>query len=234
MLEGIRSAREVIGEFDGGKFLADVTIFLGLYNAEPYLKSLEHQLSSQESQVKIVVVDNMSTDNTWALIQDWLRLFPGQIKLARNPVNLGGTGTLFANLDLIPTRWVVTFHQDDFYKPSHVRILSNGIARATPSQVGFATDMGSMTSDGHAMTSPPRASWTLPNTSIETMFLSNLRLHNFPFPAAALRVEALLRNSIPWHSTTFPDTELVLGWVLRGELVHLEGETMLYRENPES
>lgn len=212
----------------------DLTVVLGLFNAVPYLDSLKAQIESQRTQVSYLVIDNKSTDGTWGLLQKWSKTVNASITLVQNPINLGGTGTLLANLDLIRTPWVATLHQDDFYKPTHISTLAKAIAESNSDDIAFATDMGSMDNLGSQIACPPRASWTLNDYSPATMFLSNLQLHNFPFPAAAFRVSALESVSVPWHSTSFPDTEMVLKWALQGRINHLHGETMLYRENPAS
>jgi glycosyltransferase involved in cell wall biosynthesis len=234
MFDRLISQRVTLGGFTNQQEVSQLTVFLGLYNAEQYLESLETQLESQTSTLPIIVVDNQSTDNTWQLVQSWLTKFSGRILLVRNATNLGGTGTLLSNLDLIPSAWVATLHQDDFYKPSHLTTLLTAIKKAKECDLAFATDMGTLDSSGKKSATPPRASWFLPDSSRATMFLSNLRLHNFPFPAGAFRVGALANTFLPWHSTVFPDTELVLKWCLKGNLIHLPFETMLYRENPTS
>jgi hypothetical protein len=66
------------------------------------------------------------------------------------------------------------------------------------------------------------------------MFLSNLRLHNVPYPAAAFRTDKFLEYAVPWESTAFPDTEWVLKVASVGRFLFIERETMLYRENPSS
>lgn len=234
MFDHFNAQRVTLGGFSKQQEVSRLAVFLGLYNAEQYLDSLESQLESQTSTLPIIVVDNQSTDNTWQLVQSWLTKFSGRIMLVQNAINLGGTGTLLSNLDLIPSPWVATLHQDDFYKPSHLNTLLTAINKAKENDLAFATDMGSLNSRGRRSAVPPRSAWFLPDSSKATLFLSNLRLHNFPFPAGAFRVGALANTFLPWHSTVFPDTELVLKWSLKGNLIHLPFETMLYRENPTS
>lgn len=234
MFDELRSARIVVGEYSPDVPVNNTTVFLGLFNASKYLTSLESQLASQWPCFKIVAVDNNSEDNTWAHLQTWLELFPGRVILAKNPLNLGASGSLYLNEDLIQTPWFITMHQDDFYKPNHVEILFNAIEQADEETICITTEMASLDSAGHQRPSPPRASWFLPDVDPATIFISNLRLHNVPFPAAAFRSKVFFQQAVPWESTAFPDTEWVLRAAGLGKFQFIEIETMRYRENPSS
>jgi glycosyltransferase involved in cell wall biosynthesis len=230
----LRSSRTVVGEFSPDLPDHNATVFLGLFNASDYLKSLESQIASQGPLFKIIAVDNDSEDSTWANLQSWLDLFPGRVVLARNPLNLGASGSLYLNEDLIQTPWFITMHQDDFYKPNHVETLFNAINNADEETICITTEMASLDSAGHPRPSPPRASWFLPDEDPATIFTSNLRLHNVPYPAAAFRSSVFFQQAVPWESTAFPDTEWVLRAASLGKFQFIEIETMRYRENPTS
>lgn len=230
----MRSSRIIRGEANKDGLSGQLTIYIGLFNAATYLSSLEVQLRSQDDRYKIIVVDNHSLDSTWLEVQNWLEIFAGRITLVRNPLNLGGSGSLYLNADLITTPWFATLHQDDFYLSSHVSSLAEAISVSGPDAICITTEMGSLSSEGERQGAPPRASWFLPDTEPATIFLSNLRLHNVPYPSAAFRVDKFLEYAVPWESTAFPDTEWVLKVASVGEFVFVNQETMLYRENPNS
>ena len=234
MLTELRRSRLIVGEVSHTFSTQQATIFLGLFNASKYLISLRSQLASQSPSLKIVAVDNNSEDNTWELLQPWLEHFPGQIILVKNPINLGATGSLHLNQDLIDTPWFMTMHQDDFYKTNHVQTLSAAIRNATPETICISTEMSSLNYLGAPQPTPPRASWFLPNWDPATIFTSNLRLHNVPFPASAFRSDIFFGHAVPWETTAFPDTEWVLRVASLGSFEFVEVETMGYRENPSS
>lgn len=234
MFDELRSARSILGMVTSGGAHNVAVIFLGLYNAAEYLDSLKTQLLSQKAALPILAVDNCSTDDTWSLLQDWDDAFPGQIIRVRNPINLGASGSLYLNEDLIDTPWFITMHQDDFYKPHHISTLLEGLRHATPETICVTTEMGSLSSSGAKQPCPPRASWFLPDNEPATIFTSNLRLHNVPYPAAAFRTDVFFKNSVPWETTACPDTEWVLKVAGLGRFSFIEKETMLYRENPTS
>lgn len=211
---------------------AEATIFLGLFNSVPYLDSLKEQLKSQSATLPIVIVDNSSTDETWNEIQSWLFSFPGQLTLVRNPINLGASGSLYVNADLIETPWFITMHQDDFYKANHAQTLVEAIRKSQEETICITTEMGSMAPGGETQPCPPRAAWLLPDFEPATIFTSNLKFHNVPYPAAAFRSKVFFENAVPWETTAFPDTEWVLSVASLGKFIFVERETMLYRENP--
>lgn len=234
MFNELRSSRKVVGEFSPDAPENNTTVFLGLFNASKYLTSIESQIASQGPLFNIVAVDNDSEDTTWDHLQSWLELFPGRVVLARNPLNLGASGSLYLNEDLIQTPWFITMHQDDFYKPNHVETLFNAIEQADEETICITTEMASLDSAGHQRPAPPRASWFLPDVDPATIFTSNLRMHNVPYPAAAFRSNVFFQQAVPWESTAFPDTEWVLRAASLGKFQFIEIETMSYRENPSS
>jgi hypothetical protein len=120
------------------------------------------------------------------------------------------------------------------YRSNHVSTLAEAISSCDPDVICVITEMGSLNSSGKRQGTPPRASWFLPDTEPATMFLSNLRLHNVPYPAAAFRTDKFLEYAVPWESTAFPDTEWVLKVASVGRFMFIERETMRYRENPSS
>lgn len=210
------------------------TIYLGLYNAMPYLESLEEQLKGQKTDLPVVVVDNDSTDGTWETVQAWKAIFGRRLTLVKNPRNLGGAGSLYLNADLIKTAWFMTFHQDDLYLPHHASTLCSAIDTAQESTICITTEMGRLSPSGDILPTPARASWFMPDTTPATVFLTNLRLHNVPFPAAAFKTTTFFEIETPWHSTAFPDTEWVLSAAPNGTFEYVATETMKYRENPQS
>lgn len=234
MKNELRSNRLVVAPSERLGQKAAATIYLGLFNADPYLDSLLEQLQSQHQDLPILVVDNASEDDTWSRLQSWVDVFENRITLVKNPKNLGGAGSLYLNSDLITTDWFLTFHQDDYYLANHTSTLCEAIGSSSADTICISTEMGRLSPEGHKSPTPPRASWFLPDTSPGTIFLTNLRLHNVPFPAAAFRTNKFFEIETPWHSTSFPDTEWVLLSANRGTFRFLKDETMRYRENPNS
>ena len=233
MFSKLRSHR-IIEYASIGEEICDsvITIFIGLFNADPYLDSILEFLRNQPDNFQVLIVDNGSSDATWLKIHEWPVELTNRITFVKNPINLGATGSLFLNLDLIRTPWVSTIHQDDLYLKNHVKVQVQAIESASNECTCVVTDMGSLSSSGKIVPGRPRASWLLPDDSPETAFIANLRLHSVPFPAAAFRVENLRSFPVPWHSTAMPDTEWILKTIRPNGILHVPQITVHYRENP--
>lgn len=235
MIKSFDSNRTIIKGRGQAPISTQPTVVLGVYNAENYLPQILTNIQVQSGDFKILIVDNRSTDQTWDLLQEWLVEFPDRLTLVRNSINLGGWATVGVNLDCVDTEWFIWMHQDDVYFSNHVAVLAEHCMDAENDIVCIATDMASLSANGEPNpASPPRASWGLPDTSSETLFVTNVRLHNVPNPASAFRKSAFGEFSGPWHSTAFPDTEWLLNALLKRQVKLVPQVTMAYRENPVS
>jgi glycosyltransferase involved in cell wall biosynthesis len=234
VLEKLRNQRElVIGP--ARKHPSSLTVFLGLYNAMQYLNSIERQLEEQlTTDYQLLVVDNFSNDGTWVAILTWLSRFGNQVTLVRNPINLGGAGSIELNLDLITTPWVTFIHQDDQYKPQHISRLVLGVSECPKEILAISTQMGSIDEAGRRRGTPPRAQLKMSEYDSINAFILNVQSHAVPWPATAFRTEAYKSNTSSWHNTSFADTEIALKMLLQGKVRNLYSETMKYRENPKS
>lgn len=233
-MEELRLQRLVVSNQDEASS-SIITVFLGLYNAVTYLESIERQLDQQLfADFRLLVVDNNSSDNTWVQITPWVEKFGGRITLVRNPVNIGGAGSIELNLDLISTPWLTFFHQDDVYKSNHLSRLLLGITECDEKVVAISTQMGSLNKAGNRQGTPLRAQQKMVKKDSKSVFLLNIGAHAVPWPATAFRTGAYLENASPWHSTTFTDSEIILKMLCKGNVLNLGCETMYYRENPMS
>jgi hypothetical protein len=213
----------------------NLTVFVGLFNAQDHLSNLKRNLVSQTfKNFDLLVVDNKSTDGTWEAVQDWQSLFPGRIQLVQNPINLGATGSLVCNIEMVKTEWITFFHQDDHYEDFHLETIFERSKNVSHEVVSIFSDMGRISNTGQKIASPPRAAWFVPSPDPPTQFLCNLRLHFVPFPSAFFRTHVLSKCLPPWHSTAFPDTEMILKMSAYGKFDGIRRITMRYQENPKS
>jgi hypothetical protein len=215
---------------------AQLTVFVGLYDSIPYFDHLVKQISSQrETRVRWLFVDNASSDETWVRLNAWAATESHRdITLVRNGFNLGATGSIFVNLDLVTTEWLTFIHQDDIYLPHHLDTLDCAVRTSPNDVVGVFTDMARVNKLGAQIGSFPPPIWMLPDMDPPTVFLALLRNHCIPWSALAVRTQTLLETEAPWHSTAFPDTEITMRLAGRGRFVHLNRETMRYRDNQAS
>jgi glycosyltransferase involved in cell wall biosynthesis len=211
-------------------------VFLGTYNADPFQDQIEKWLPALDlTNTALIVADNHSSDST----QQWMEKLIASLDcfsvLEVNERNFGGYGNLATNLHrFTDAKWVTTLHQDDQYAPEHIqnhrRVLK-----------GAASDLGMICSEAISVTTDgkrigyPRAHWLLENNPDPvTVFLAHLRNHAYPFSGATFSKNVLLNFPIPWHSTSFPDTEIVMKMAVDYRVEFADGVTVKYLENPNS
>jgi glycosyltransferase involved in cell wall biosynthesis len=229
--------REVLIGSDYAQHVAEsqITVFLGVYNGAQYLDLLIDQILLQElNEFPLLIVDNSSTDGSWEQILQWPLELRRRTKLVRNPINVGGIGTLVLNLVEVETPWLVSLHQDDIYLPNHLKVLKESIETASEDEVVVFTDMGTVDVQGRRVETVIRQSWVADLSTPEASFIANLVQQSVSYPSAAFRTSALSRVDIPWHSTSFPDTEITLLQSPIGKFKFITEQTMLYRVNPDS
>jgi glycosyltransferase involved in cell wall biosynthesis len=214
---------------------SNTTLFLGLFNGEEFLDSTLYQLQSQSAlDFPILIVDNCSSDSTWARILSWPADILKRSKLIRNPVNVGGVGTLWINLDEIKTDWLSVWHQDDYYLENHMKEHIIALEAASADVAVVFSDMGSIDGSGQKVPTILRQSWVANLGSAESRFLANLFLQIVSYPSSSLRKASLVGIEAPWHSASFNDTEITLLQAPDWRFVFVRQRTMLYRMNPES
>ena len=231
LLEKLRKSRDLI---TGGKSDSDfLTVYVGVYNGLDFLPEVRSFLEeSYWDGFKLIVVDNASSDKSWNEIKTWVNFLKMPFTLVRNPINLGGGGSFELNRDLLKTKWVTFIHQDDLYSKIHLEVLSNAAKSAKSEVIAISTEMGSMDVTGNEKFSTPRPIWLLKDKSPISYFLANLKTHLVPWGSTIFRTREFLSVDLAWHSTAFPDTEMVLKMSALGDFVNLPVQTMLYRENP--
>ncbi len=226
-----RNQRIIRGNFRSSD-VPCLTVFLGLYNGEQYFDQLFDQLVNQTDQdFFLVVVDNDSSDETWARMQIFLETFPGRVKVIKNPFNIGGAGSLVLNYDLIETIWWCALHQDDEYEYEYVAVFNKKIQHISEETISISAEMGSISENGLLNAIPPRANWILNGNNPTDLFVANLRTQIVSFPSTAFRTDVFDSIIYPWHNSSFSDSEFTLKMCAKGTFEFLNTRTMNYREN---
>jgi glycosyltransferase involved in cell wall biosynthesis len=233
LMTNLRKNR-VIQEFRWQELPTDMTVFLGVYNGAVHGEIIRRNLISQNWEgCNLLLVDNDSSDASWEMLNQLANDLSCPVRLVKNPRNVGGAGSWLSNLDLVSSKWVATMHQDDYYYPEHVQTLRKLILSTGHDVAICTTSMDRLVGDSKIQPFP-RANWMLDASNSVQVFLSHLRFHSLPFPAAAFRKSAIESLPISWHDTSFGDTELVLRLSADFKFVSSPNPTMAYRENPNS
>ena len=211
-------------------------VFLGVNNAARFFASIENWLPRMSlGGAALVVADNASSDSTPEFFRTLLSKLPVPSALIRNERNFGGYGNLATNLSLLKNaEWITTLHQDDVYYPAHLsRHLE--VIKGDPERLGMIASEAQSVDENGRFVAFPRAGWLLSHEEEPvTLFLTHLKNHAFPFSGATFAKEVLEKYPIPWHSTAFPDTELVLKMCAEFRMVFAKGVTVRYLENSTS
>ena len=211
-------------------------VFIGAYNADRFLPSIANWLPRLRlGSAALVVADNASSDSTCESLRPLLEQLAAPTALVRNERNFGGYGNLAVNLPLLNNaKWITTLHQDDVYSADHVSRHQKALKGAPKSLGMIASEARSVNENGETLAFP-RAGWLLKaQEEPVTLFLTHLKHHAFPFSGATFAKQVLLNFPIPWHSSAFPDTEIVLKMCPEFEMVFAEGVTVQYLENSAS
>jgi hypothetical protein len=210
--------------------------FLGIYNANPFEDQIRYWLPRLDlTGTHLIIADNCSTDDSLLWLLELAKKIGSPLTIVKNSNNFGGHGNLVVNMNsFMDAKWITTLHQDDSYKPEHI-IKHKEVIDKSNAQLGMVcTEAKSVRVDGKSI-SYPRANWLLSEEFDPlTTFLANLKIHTFPFSGATFSKSVLEKYPVPWHSTAFPDTEIVLKMCVEHEIKFAKGLTVEYFENPNS
>lgn len=233
----LRERRLTFGFLDSS-FGFQTTVFLGLFEGRRYLKARLRELQNQTNQAfYLLIADNSSDDFDPSLIETEIKavgMDRGRWLVVRNPVNLGGLGSFQLNLDLVPSEWVTSMHQDDSYSSNHLSVHIETMQDLNADVLSISSDMGSLDSDGTRIAPLPRANWFIRDPSRADLFLASIGMQIIPFPAMSIRKSIVELDIVPWTTVAFSDSELSLRILMTGAHEFIQKETVLYRENPNS
>lgn len=105
-----------------------ISVCVPVYNMERTLeKTLRSALNQEDEDFEVLVVDNQSTDSTWALAS---RFTDPRLRVIRNEKNLGPYGNHNRCLTLATGEWVKFLHGDDELLPGCLAQLRRAVGQA--------------------------------------------------------------------------------------------------------
>ena len=207
-------------------------VFLGTYNAEPWIEQAIHALEDQDCPpFSIKIIDNDSVDNTVAIIENIFSKYSlkNDYTLLRNHKNIGPISSFLDRLDEFKGEWVIMIHQDDLYHSNHISTLIKPISEATNEVGVIFTAMGRVDGDGLEKIPPPTLSSRLSESDRLENFMMSLQLSPVNFPACAIKKVELARTTTSRHTTAFNDIEMLLRIMCVSDINYIPIETMHYR-----
>ncbi|MCM3905235.1 MAG: glycosyltransferase [Pyrinomonadaceae bacterium] len=98
-----------------------VSVSLVTYNQQEFIReSIESVLNQDYDNLEIVIGDDGSQDNTWAIVQEYQRNYPDKIKAFRNEQNLGITGNCNEVLKRCAGKHIAFAAGDDVMLPGKI------------------------------------------------------------------------------------------------------------------
>ena len=101
-----------------------IDILMTVYNGEQYVvPQIESILNQTDSNWKLFIQDDCSTDRTVELIEPYVRRYPERITLLRNEKNSGSAQkNFFSMLPLVEHSYCMFCDHDDVWKPRKVEM----------------------------------------------------------------------------------------------------------------
>ena len=207
-------------------------VFLGTFNAEPWIEQVISSLEAQDHPAfKVKIFDNASTDNTVAMISSILSnsTLKNEYTLFKNDQNIGAISSFLYRLDQFDCDWIVMVHQDDCYHQDHISTLATALKEESEDTGIVFTAMQRIDGQGNVKLSPPTLSSKLSKTDRLENFMLSLQLSPVNFPACALKKSDLQRVNTSRHTTAFNDIEILLQIMCVADVKYIPKETMHYR-----
>jgi glycosyltransferase involved in cell wall biosynthesis len=115
-----------------------VSILIPVYNRpEQIVRAVRSALAQTHQNLEVVVSDNASTDDTWAVVQR-LAAEDARVQAHRNASNLGPTRNWIAGLSHCSGEYVKILWSDDFIEPTFVEELLRPIQNQPEVALAFS------------------------------------------------------------------------------------------------
>lgn len=93
-----------------------VSVVMCTYNGTKYLDEQVRSILDQDYEnMELVIVDDCSTDGTWAKLNEWQRKFAEKIRIYQNEHNLGLNANFCKAIDLANGDFIAISDQDDIW-----------------------------------------------------------------------------------------------------------------------
>ena len=108
----------------------DISVILTAYNVERYVgRALRSALGQRGITLEVIVVDDCSTDDTWAVI---CRNTDPRVKRLRLDSNGGPGRARNAGITAATGTWIAILDGDDAFAPERLRDVSRMLKHTTP------------------------------------------------------------------------------------------------------
>ncbi|CAN5398396.1 glycosyltransferase family 2 protein [soil metagenome] len=213
-----------------------IDIVMATYNGSKYLpEQLDSLLAQSWKNIRILVSDDGSTDNTLEILNEYGIRFPGLFFVEQNPVTLGPIGNFVRLMERTTADYVAFCDQDDIWLTGKlaqcmVSMLHIEIEKGHGVPVLVYTDMKLTSSDG---TTQAESHWEKAGIRPRGASFKNLLAQNLVTGCTMLANRALINLAIPMpvKRVMMHDYWLALIASAFGVLHPIHKQTVLYRQH---
>jgi len=213
-----------------------ISILLPTYNGEEFIaEQIESILSQSVKDFKLFILDDLSTDNTFAIACEYARRYPHVVFAEQNETNTGGASSNFIQLMMrIRDDYVMLCDQDDVWLDDKIELSLEKIvemeqAYDSSTPILVHTDL-TVTDENLRIISNSYKS--MANIDFGFNRLNNLIAMNIPTGCTIMYNRALSELI-----TTEPDFVVMHDWwasliaAAFGEIGYVDAPTVLYRQH---
>ena len=123
---------------------SDLTIIVLFYNQERYVNNLLDNIKECNYKIdsKIMLVDDYSSDNTYASIKKWLKENNDlDYKVIKNNSNLGISESILNAISFVDTKWIKIHGGDDFFAKGSIGRFNELVESSNPESTVYMTDV---------------------------------------------------------------------------------------------
>ena len=114
----------------------EVTIIVPCYNVAKYVKkSIESLLNQTLKNIKIITIDDCSTDNTYEILKEIEKDNKDILTVVKNEENMGLAATRNKGIKLAETKYIGFIDSDDYVNPNYYEDL---LAKIKENDAGVA------------------------------------------------------------------------------------------------
>ncbi|MGI4750978.1 MAG: glycosyltransferase family 2 protein [Janthinobacterium lividum] len=202
-----------------------ISVALCTYNGEKYIEEQLHSILNQTYQnLEIIIVDDCSTDNTWAIIKSYATK-DTRIKYFKNNENIGFNKNFEKAISLTSGDFIALSDQDDIWKPFKLELLLKNIDDnwLIFSNSSYINENGD-----------PANKDLLQNFSLIQKSYKSILLHNWVTGHTTLFTRKLLNYIMPFPESGFYDWWIGFVAIYHHKITYLDKVLTFYRAHTNS
>jgi|GEM_PF-530709 len=184
-----------------------VRVCVPAYNTRATIAgSLDSILGQSYKNIRVIVVDNASTDDTVKIVEEYAKK-DSRLELVKNPVNIGAEKNFTRCIELASGAYTAIYHADDVYDPG---MIEEAVAFLEENREAGAVFTAALEIDSAGNTIGKRRIPTGLSAgagrtfSFDDIFKAVLRNGNFlTFPSALVRTDIYKNEILAWNGEKY-------------------------------